>query len=382
MRRIRLSRICIVLFVLLLAGCKSTEKSLTQNLIDINLFASGTDGYNTFRIPAIVTSSKGTILAIAEGRKNSSSDTGNIDLVLKRSTDNGKTWSSLKVIWDDGDNVCGNPAPVVDYSTGTIYLLSTWNLGSDHESQIINQTSKDSRRVFILQSTDDGQTWSSPMEITTSAKLPNWTWYATGPCHGIQLVKGKNAGRLIIPCDHIEAVNKKYFSHIIFSDDHGKTWQLGGTTPQDQVNECTTAELSDGRLMLNMRNYDRTQKARKVSISSDGGSTWGNIYSDKSLPEPICQGSLLSYSIKSTGQTKLLFLNPADENKRQNMTLRMSSDNGATWEKSKVLFAGPAAYADLTQLKNGNIGCLYEAGENNPYQGIKFHEVSFSDLAK
>ena len=382
MRRIRLSRICIVLFVLLLAGCKSTEKSLTQNLIDINLFASGTDGYNTFRIPAIVTSSKGTILAIAEGRKNSSSDTGNIDLVLKRSTDNGKTWSSLKVIWDDGDNVCGNPAPVVDYSTGTIYLLSTWNLGSDHESQIINQTSKDSRRVFILQSTDDGQTWSSPMEIKTSAKLPNWTWYATGPCHGIQLIKGKNAGRLIIPCDHIEAVNKKYFSHIIFSDDHGKTWQLGGTTPQDQVNECTTAELSDGRLMLNMRNYDRTQKARKVSISSDGGSTWGNIYSDKSLPEPICQGSLLSYSIKSTGQTKLLFLNPADENKRQNMTLRMSSDNGATWEKSKVLFAGPAAYADLTQLKNGNIGCLYEAGENNPYQGIKFHEVSFSDLAK
>lgn len=382
MRRIRLSRICIVLFVLLLAGCKSTEKSLTQNLIDINLFASGTDGYNTFRIPAIVTSPKGTILAIAEGRKNSSSDTGNIDLVLKRSTDNGKTWSSLKVIWDDGDNVCGNPAPVVDYSTGTIYLLSTWNLGSDHESQIINQTSKDSRRVFILQSTDDGQTWSSPMEITTSAKLPNWTWYATGPCHGIQLIKGKNAGRLIIPCDHIEAVNKKYFSHVIYSDDHGKTWQLGGTTPQDQVNECTTAELSDGKLMLNMRNYDRTQKARKVSISSDGGSTWGNIYSDKSLPEPICQGSLLSYSIKSTGQTKLLFLNPADENKRQNMTLRMSSDNGATWEKSKVLFAGPAAYADLTQLKNGNIGCLYEAGENNPYQGIKFHEVSFSDLAK
>jgi sialidase-1 len=242
MRRIRISGICIALFVLLLAGCKTTEKSTTQNLIDINLFASGADGYNTFRIPAIVTSSKGTILAIAEGRKNSSSDTGNIDLVLKRSTDNGKTWSSLKVIWDDGDNVCGNPAPIVDYSTGTIYLLSTWNLGNDHESQIINQTSKDSRRVFILQSTDDGQTWSSPMEITTSAKLPNWTWYATGPCHGIQLVKGKNAGRLIIPCDHIEAVNKKYFSHIIFSDDHGKTWQLGGTTPQDQVNECTTAE--------------------------------------------------------------------------------------------------------------------------------------------
>ena len=378
----RLFGICIAAIMILFTGCKTSEKSLTQDLSNLVLYASGTEGYNTFRIPAIVTSKKGTILAFAEGRKNSSSDTGNIDLVVKRSTDSGKTWSTLKLIWDDGDNVCGNPAPVVDYNTGTIYLLSTWNLGSDQESQIIGQTSKDSRRIFILQSTDDGQTWSSPVEITKSVKSADWTWYATGPCHGIQMTKGKNAGRLLIPCDHIEAVSKKYYSHAIFSDDHGKTWQLGGTTPQDLVNECTVAELSDGKLMLNMRNYDRTQKTRKVSLSSDGGITWGNIYSDKSLPEPICQGSLYNYLIKKTGEVKLLFVNPADENKRQNMTIRLSSDNGSTWEKSKVLFAGPAAYADLTQLTNGNIGCLYEAGANNPYQGIQFQEVSYSDLTK
>ena len=378
MRRNRLKGICIVLLLNFFTGCKTSEQSLVPKIIHKVLYASSSEGYNTFRIPAIVTSKNGTLLAFAEGRKNSSSDTGDIDLVLKRSTDNGKSWSALSVIWDDGDNVCGNPAPVVDYTTGTIYLLSTWNLGGDHESQIIDQSSKDSRRIFILKSTDNGQTWSSPQEITKSVKLANWTWYATGPCHGIQLTKGKNSGRLLIPCDHIEAVSKKYFSHVIFSDDHGKTWQTGGTTPQDQVNECSVAELSDGKLVLNMRNYDRKQKTRKISISNDSGITWGNIYSDKSLPEPICQGSLLGYLIRKTGNGRLLFINPADENKRQNMTLRMSSDDGSTWEKSRVLFAGPSAYVDLTQLSNGNIGCLYEAGENNPYQGIVFHEVSFS----
>ena len=365
-----------------LVGCKSASVNTVAVKSPEYLFESGKEGYKTFRIPAIVTSTKGTVLAFAEGRKNGSSDTGDIDLVLKRSEDKGKTWSTLSVIWNDGDNVCGNPAPVVDKSTGVIYLLSTWNLGTDHESEIIKQTSKDSRRIFVLSSADDGRTWSDAKEITPSVKLKNWTWYATGPCHGIQIEKGTNAGRLIIPCDHIEAVTNKYFSHIIYSDDHGKTWALGGTTPQDQVNECTIAELSDGKLMLNMRNYDRTQKARKISLSNDGGTTWGNIFSDQSLPEPICQGSLFSIANKKTGKGKLLFLNPADENKRQNMTLRISYDNGSTWAKSMVLFAGPSAYSDLTLLPNGNIGCFYEAGNTNPYQGIIYQEVSFSELEK
>ena len=143
------------------------------------LFESGTNGYNTFRIPAIIRTQKETLLAFAEGRKKSSSDTGDIDLVLKRSEDNGKTWSELSVIWDDGENVCGNPAPVVDRQSGNVYLLSTWNLGSDHESEIIRETSKDTRRVFVFTSTDDGRTWSDAKEITASTKLSNWTWYAS-----------------------------------------------------------------------------------------------------------------------------------------------------------------------------------------------------------
>jgi len=346
------------------------------------LFESGTEGYHTFRIPAIVTSTNGTILAFAEGRKNGGSDTGNIDIVMKKSTDNGETWSDLIVIWDQGDDVCGNPAPVVDKTTGNIYLLTTWNLGKDHESEIIRQTSKDTRRIFVLQSTNDGDSWTEPKEITKSVKKENWTWYATGPCQGIQLERGKNQGRLVIPCDHIEAVTNKYYSHTIYSDDHGETWELGGSTPQDQVNECAVAELSDGKLILNMRNYDRTKKARKISHSEDGGATWGEIYSDTTLIEPICQAGMLRYSFEEEGISRLLFSNPSDTEKRQNMTLRVSYDDGSTWARSVILFEGPSAYSDMTRLPNGNIGCLYEAGKKNPYQGIVFQVVPLEKLEK
>ena len=135
---------------------------------DLNyIFKSGENGYNTFRIPSIVTTNKGTILAFAEGRKNSSSDSGDIDIVLKRSNDNGKTWGEIIIVRDDGVNVCGNPSPVVDRNSGSILLLSTWNLGGDTESEIINEISEDTRRVFVLKSTDDGLSWSEPKEITT-----------------------------------------------------------------------------------------------------------------------------------------------------------------------------------------------------------------------
>jgi sialidase-1 len=344
------------------------------------LFESGSDGYHTFRIPSIIATIEGNIIAFAEGRKNGSSDTGDIDLVMKKSSDGGKTWSDLKIIWDDGDNVCGNPAPVVDRNTGFIYLLSTWNLGEDHESEIIHQTSKDTRRIFILESGDEGNIWSRPKEITSSVKLDNWTWYATGPCHGIQVMNGKFKDRLIIPCDHIEADTKKYFAHIIYSDDQGKSWHLGGSTPQDQVNECTIAELPGGGLMLNMRNYDRSEKSRKISLSEDGGMTWGNIYPDKNLIEPICQASLLRYSFEDTGKSRMLFSNPSDKDKRENMTLKISYDEGNTWAKSVVLFTGPSAYSDLVKLPNGTIGCLFEAGKNNPYEGIVFQAVGIDKI--
>jgi len=348
---------------------------------DLNyIFKSGENGYNTFRIPSIVTTNKGTILAFAEGRKNSSSDSGDIDIVLKRSNDNGKTWGEIIIVRDDGVNVCGNPSPVVDRNSGSILLLSTWNLGGDTESEIINEISEDTRRVFVLKSTDDGLSWSEPKEITTSVKKDNWTWYATGPVHGIQISKGNYKDRLIIPCDHIESQTKKYFSHIIFSDDYGKTWEIGGRTPQDYVNESTVAEIEGGALMLNMRNYDRTQKVRKISISYDGGNSWGDIYGDEELIEPICQASLLRYSTRGKGDNIMMFLNPSDEKSRINMTLKLSEDLGKSWVKSKVLFSGPSAYSDMVVLKGGDIGCLFEAGIKSPYEGIVFQTIDFKDL--
>lgn len=351
------------------------ENMLQQHAGLNYIFRSRAEGYSAFRIPAIVKTNSGRLLAFAEGRVDGTSDTGNIDLVMKTSDDNGKTWGPLKVVWNDGNNVCGNPAPVVDRQTGMIHLLMTWNLGEDHERQIIEQTGKDTRRVFVCRSADNGETWSEPEEITSSVKMGNWTWYATGPCHGIQLESGSKKGRLVIPCDHIEAGTKKYFSHVIYSDDHGKTWKTGGTTPQDQVNECTVAELPDGKLLLNMRNYDRTQKSRKISTSVDGGESWSDIRPDTFLIEPICQASLLA----SEDHRTLFFSNPANTNSRINMTIKTSEDEGKTWEIRKVLNSGASAYSDLVQIDENTLGCLYEGGKFSPYEGIVFNSISLNN---
>jgi sialidase-1 len=337
------------------------------------VFQKGMAGYECFRIPAIIKAKNGDLVAFAEARKSSCSDTGDIDLVMRRSSDGGKSWSALSVLWDDGNNVCGNPAPVVERKSGTIFLLLTWNLGSDHERDIIALKSKDTRRVYVTKSTDHGLSWERPKEFTSTTKLESWTWYATGPVHGIQLQHNKKfKGRLMIPCDHIEADTKHYYSHIIYSDDKGKSWQLGGSTPQHQVNECAIAELPNGDLMLNMRNYDRENKNRKVSISKDGGATWSELKNDPSLIEPICQGSLLGH------KDALFFSNPASKEARVNMTLRRSKDGGHTWDSSIVINEGPSAYSDLVMINDKLIGILYEGGIDSPYEGIAFEVVDKS----
>ncbi|MCW5553577.1 MAG: exo-alpha-sialidase [Verrucomicrobiae bacterium] len=345
-----------------------------------DVFVSGQDGYHTYRIPAIVTTTDGTVLAFAEGRKHSASDTGDIDLVLKRSADGGHTWSELSVVWDDGANTCGNPCPVVDRQTGTIWLLLTWNRGDDAEPRIIAQTSKDTRRVFVTHSTDDGQSWARPQEITATTKLTNWTWYATGPGAGIQVEQGSHRGRLVIPCDHIEAGTKRYFSHVIFSDDHGKNWQLGGSSPRDQVNECEVVELTGNRLLLNMRNYDRAQRTRQTAFSYDGGVTWTDQRHATELIEPICQASIRRYSWPDDGQKgNILFSNPAST-RREKMTVRLSTDEGQTWPAARQLHAGPSAYSCLVILPDQTIGCLYEAGEKSPYEKIVLARFSLDWL--
>lgn len=332
------------------------------------LYRAGDGGYACFRIPAIVATGRGTLLAFAEARKGDCGDAGDIDLVLRRSEDGGRTWAPLTVVWDDGGNTCGNPAPVVDSRTGRILLLSTWNLGSDREPRIIDGTSKDTRRVYLASSSDDGRSWTKPREITGDVKRPDWTWYATGPVNGIRIRKGPFSGRLVVPCDHIEAVSKRYFSHTIHSDDGGKTWKLGGSTPADRVNECTVAELSGGRLLLNMRNYDGT-RFRRTSFSDDGGTTWTAPTVDSALPEPVCQAAMLRVSRR---RPVLAFSNPASREKRVNMTVRWSVDGGRVWQAPQTVHSGPSAYSCMVALPRGRLGLLFEGGIASPYEGISW----------
>lgn len=366
-------------FCALLCLCCCASAAESPRFTDV--FVSGTGGYNTYRIPAIVTTTHGTVLAFCEGRKNSSSDTGDIDLLLKRSTNGGLSWEATQMIWNDGTNVCGNPAPVVDTTTGVIWLLMTWNSGADEEAAITGGSSFNSRRVYITSSHDDGLSWSAPKEITAEVKLPNWGWYATGPVNGIQMVHGPHQGRLIIPANHSEPGKngeKESRSHVVYSDDHGATWHIGGIE-EEKTNESTIAELLNGGLMHNMRSYSG-KNLRAVAKSLNGGATWSSLRLDPHLPEPVCQGSLFRYSWPENGRPGcVLFANPASK-KRVNMTLRASHDDCESWTLSVVLFPGHSAYSCLTKLPDGSIGCLFECGEKGPYEKIVLATVPFDSL--
>ncbi|MFO0967000.1 MAG: exo-alpha-sialidase [Gemmataceae bacterium] len=331
-----------------------------RDIVQRPVFESGKEGYHTFRIPSLLVTPKGTLLAFCEGRKNSSSDTGDIDLVLKRSTDGGKTWGPMQIVWDDGANTCGNPCPVVDRKTGVIWLLLTHNFGADTEAKIVAGTSKGKRTVWVAQSEDDGLTWSRPVEITKDVSRPDWTWYATGPGVGIQT----KSGRLVVPCDNKLAGTKAKQAHVIYSDDAGNTWKLGGVVGPG-CNESQIVELSDGALNLNIRSY-RGGRCRLVALSNDGGASFGEPVEDKALVEPVCQASILGHPGKPGF---VLFSNPASR-KRENMTVRLSTDDARTWSGSLVLHAGPAAYSCLAVLSDGSIACLYERGVKNAYETI------------
>ncbi|CAK9102345.1 Asparagine synthetase [glutamine-hydrolyzing] 1, partial [Durusdinium trenchii] len=211
-----------------------------------DVFVSGVDGYHTYRIPGLVVSNEGTLLAFCEGRRNDRRDHGDIDMLLKRSTDGGRTWSKAILVYEEGGTesvTIGNPCPVVDRTTGTIWLPFC----------------RDNDRVFVTSSDDDGLTWTPPREITATVKANNWDWYATGPGHGIQLQYGPHKGRLVIPCDCREKLkdgswDKRGRSLVIYSDDQGQTWKRGQATELG-MNECEVVERRDGTLLLSMRNY-------------------------------------------------------------------------------------------------------------------------------
>ncbi len=360
----------ILVCTVFIAACFQT---IAREITQTPIFISGEGGYHTYRIPALIVAPDGSVLAFCEGRKGSRSDSGNIDLLLKRSEDNGKTWSDTIVVWDEGKNTCGNPCPVIDQSTGTIWLLMTHNLGHDHEGKIVSGTGEGTRTVWVCSSGDNGKTWSEPREITSTTKKDTWSWYATGPGVGIQLKHEPYQGRMVIPCDHKTLGGEVgYYSHVIYSDDNGETWQLGGVT-EDGVNECQVIERTDGSLLLNMRrSRNNPAKHRAISESKDGGETWSPLAYDKTLVAPRCQASLIRmYDSTNLEKPYVLFSNPAADT-RVNMTVRLSKDDGKTWDQSLTLHEGPSAYSCLTVLQDGTQACLYERGEDSPYETITF----------
>ncbi|WP_295121175.1 exo-alpha-sialidase [uncultured Chitinophaga sp.] len=381
-----MKRLTIFLFLCMaLFACNENEERIFPKLeppgsVLSYVFQQGGDGYSCFRIPAIIMTKSGTLLAFAEGRKDGCGDEGDIDLVMKRSTDTGRTWSKLSVVWSDAVNTCGNPVPVVDRVTGKIALLMTWNKGDDAIGTINAGTSKDTRRIYLTSSTNDGVSWETVKEITTDVKKPGWGWYATGPCHGIQMLAGGNAGRMIAPCDYIEVgAGRRGNSHVIYSDDAGATWKLGGVVPQVagiNPNESTVAELPGGKLLLNMR-VGANENLRMSSTSEDGGITWSVPYNEVQMIDPVCQGSLLSATI--AGTHRVFFSNPAATT-RKNMTIKMSTDQGVKWDKKNIVFEGPAGYSDLVQLSDTHVGLLYEAGVAKYTNGIAFKSVAIVNI--
>lgn len=364
----KLSILFVYVLLVLVVGC--TGQQVTTEV----LFKKGDAGIHTYRIPALIQAKDGSIVVFAEARHNSGSDTGDIDLVARRSVDGGRTWGDIITVWDDGENVCGNPSPVVDMETGRIILLSTWNNGKDGEKAIHERKSIDTRRIFVIYSDDNGQTWSEAKEITESVKDPEWTWYATGPCHAIQLKSEPHKGRIVVPCNH-GIFGKGTVSHVIYSDDKGETWHIGGSP--DTGNESTVTELSNGDIMLNMRGQrgkDRADYgyARLVALSHDGGVTFDAPFYDTALVEPVCNASIMNYARKGSLTETLLFSNPADSLKRKNMTVKMSNDSGKTWHPVTNFGPLPAAYSDIIVLDNGDVALFYETGENTSYDTMTF----------
>ncbi|MCA9118084.1 MAG: exo-alpha-sialidase, partial [Planctomycetaceae bacterium] len=294
-------------------GTKLVEPAAPPHQVDV--FTGGEDDYFAYRIPSLITAPDGSLLAICEGRKSSLDDLGNNDLVLKRSTDRGRTWGPMQIIYDEGDKVTiGNPTPVIDRSTGTIWLVFGRNVTD----------------ALVMSSTDNGQTWSKPRNITPDIKHPKWEFLGIGPGIGIQLTHGPHRGRMLIPAYHRFSFNKRdpSTSCVFYSDDHGKTWQRGGDAAE-MMNECQIVETSrNGKpvVLLNARNHwarsggrPDLNGVRMVSVSTDGGETFGEPVFDKTLIEPTCQASVLRIDQAAAAEGNaaslpspvLLFANPA-----------------------------------------------------------------------
>lgn len=349
-------------------------------------FRAGRAGYASYRIPAVVTTAEGTLLAFCEGRVASASDHGRIDIVLRRSTDGGRTWGPLTVAASNGTALAGNPAPVA-LDTGRVLLVHVRSAAAASEDLIVRGrvTDADGRRVWVRHSDDEGVTWSAPKEITRQVKKAGWRWYATTPGHGIQL----STGRVVVPGNHtlpptgtdVGNEGKYNGGHCLLSDDRGETWYLGyvdeNTDGHINVNETSAAELPDGRVYFNTRNDSPSPGNRADAHSADGGRTLVKPFRPQAgLSAPVCEASVLQL----LGPDVLLYSGPADPATRALMTIRASADGGTTWRPVYTVDGLPAAYSDLTRVDAETVGLLYETGDFSAYTTITFRRVPVNRL--
>ena len=353
----------------------------------VPVYRSGAEGYNIYRIPTMVKAANGDLLAFAEARAGG--DASEIDIVVKRSSNSGKTWGPLQIVQDNADFreyfpagqappiTVGNQSPVVDM------------LDPLHPGRIWLPFTLENDRVFVAYSDDHGRSWSDHVEITSTTKDPSWDWYATGPVQGIQLTRGEHAGRLVIPSDH-GAPNAAQGAHVLYSDDHGQTWQLGAvdTNVRSQStsspNENFAVELVDGRVYFNARDSHSANPGNRVfAYSSDGGLTYDQpqFVHDPRITTPVVQNSGLRFRATDEGDAEnvILYAGPGDASAREDMTIRVSTDETGSWGQSTIIHQGPAAYSDLVKLNDDQFGVLFEGGDAL-YNEILFAYMNYDDL--
>lgn len=354
------------------------QKVLSETIV----FSAGQDGYVSYRIPAIIRMEGDNLLAFCEGRVGGSGDYGNIDIVMKRSRDGGRTWGALQKLVDYGAFQAGNPAPVVDrtdprFPKGRIFLF--YNTGNNHEGEV--RKGKGVREVWYITSEDQGKTWSEPLNITTQVHRPfapafradytfkeDWRGYANTPGHAMQFDEGKFKGRIFVAANYSfgkpQLAFKDYRAFGFYTDDHGKSFHIGAAVSAPGGNESMAAQIDGDRLLLNSRNQQGQVRSRIVSISKDGGAHWDTTFYDAQLPDPVNQGSVTSWKDK---ERLLAFCNTASAQYRDSLTLRISRDNGKTWFYNRLLAVAPkgykgdwAAYSDLVYMDKEQVGVLFE----------------------
>ena len=340
-----------ILSVFVVAGAAETAEPRT-----VEVFVNNVDGYPFYRIPSLICTPKGTLLAFCEAR--SGNDQSPTNMVLKRSLDGGKTWLAMQMVVKAVPEAVMDPTPVVDRKSGEVLLVyDRWpempkgrDLG---EFKRLPGLGRDSITTWVTTSKDEGATWSTPVDITAMTKKREWTETIHGPGVGIHM----RSGRLVIPCCENRPNASPWgvcWNFAIYSDDHGKTWQLSDNEVGPGVNETQVVELADGTLYLNMRSDDPKIPCRIGATSKDGGKTWSKPFEVRELPDTNCQGSILRYTWaeQQGGKSRILFCNPVKKGRSEG-TVRLSYDEGKTWPVAKMICKDYFGYSSLTAMPNG-----------------------------